>query len=62
MVDKVEMFKSKKLPVEFLSDNKLVFQEYSHLRTIKVSITFMAIIFADKFFFLQINNCVPKII
>merc|ERR1719397_893287 len=24
----------KKLPVEFLSDNKLVFQEYSHLRTI----------------------------
>ena len=62
VVDKVEMFKSKKLPVEFLSDNKLVFQEYSHLRTIKVSITFMAIIFADKFFFLQINNCVPKII
>jgi hypothetical protein len=32
------MFKTKKLPVEFLSDNKLVFQEYSHLRTIKVSI------------------------
>jgi sensor domain CHASE-containing protein len=37
LVDKVDMFKTKKLPVEFLSDNKLVFQEYSHLRTIKVS-------------------------
>jgi len=35
LVDKVDMFKTKKLPVEFLSDNKLVFQEYSHLRTIK---------------------------
>lgn len=39
LVDKVEIFKTKKLPVEFLSDNKLVFQEYSHLRTITVSRT-----------------------
>ena len=38
-MDKVEIFKTKKLPVEFLSDNKLVFQEYSHLRTITVSQT-----------------------
>ena len=38
LVDRVEIFKTKKLPVEFLSDNKLVFQEYSHLRTITVSI------------------------
>ena len=30
------MFKTKRLPVEFLTDNKLVFQEYSHLKTIKV--------------------------
>lgn len=38
LVDRVEIFKTKKLPVEFLSDNKLVFQEYSHLRTITVSV------------------------
>merc|ERR1712130_769958 len=34
LVDKVDIFKTKKLPVEFLSDNKLVFQEYTHLKTI----------------------------
>jgi len=34
LVDRVDIFKTKKLPVEFLSDNKLVFQEYTHLRTI----------------------------
>ena len=38
LVDKVDIFKTKKLPVEFLSDNKLVFQEYTHLKTITVSL------------------------
>ena len=37
LVDKPDLFKAKKLPVEFLSDNKLVFQEYSHLKTVTVS-------------------------
>ena len=37
LVDKIDLFKTKKLPVEFLSDNKLVFQEYSHLATVTVS-------------------------
>ena len=38
LVDKPDLFKTKKLPVEFLSDHKLVFQEYSHLKTVSVSI------------------------
>ena len=37
LIDKIDLFKTKKLPVEFLSDNKLVFQEYSGLKTVTVS-------------------------
>ena len=37
LVDKIDLFKTKKLPVEFLSDNKLVFQDYSGLTTVTVS-------------------------
>ena len=41
LVDKVDLFKTKKLPVEFLSDNKLLFQEYSQLKTITVSFSLL---------------------
>ena len=37
LVDNVTMYSTKKLPLEFLSDHKLVFQEYSQLKIIKVS-------------------------
>ena len=38
LLDKIDLFKTKKLPVEFLSDNKLVFQDYSQLATVTVSL------------------------
>ena len=47
LVDKPDLFKAKKLPVEFLSDNKLVFQEYSHLKTVTVSTCHALFQFAD---------------